>query len=143
RLDRCLASQVGSRAGAERAVEAGALVGGVARAKSYRLRGGEELEVPEPAAPEIVRPPAPPIVWEDEHVLVVDKPAGLVVHPGAGCVGGTLVDALAGRVAGGDPGRPGVVHRLDRDTSGLIALARSEAAHAALSDLVRRRAFER
>ncbi len=76
-------------------------------------------------------------------MLVVDKPAGLVVHPGAGRVGGTLVDALAGKIAGGDPERPGVVHRLDRDTSGLIVLARSEEAYAALSDLVRRRAFER
>src|SRR5438067_3127460 len=143
RLDRWLASQLGSRAAAERAVEAGALVDGVERAKSYRLRGGEELEVPEPAAPEIVRPPAPPIVWEDEHVLVVDKPAGLVVHPGAGHASGTLVDALAGKIAGGDPERPGVVHRLDRATSGLIALARSEEAHARLSELVRERAFER
>jgi 23S rRNA pseudouridine1911/1915/1917 synthase len=88
-------------------------------------------------------PPVPPILYEDEHVLVVDKPAGLVVHPGAGHESGTLVDALAGRIAGGDPERPGVVHRLDRDTSGLIALARSEEAHGRLSELVRERAFER
>jgi 23S rRNA pseudouridine1911/1915/1917 synthase len=143
RFDRFLASRLGSRAAAERAIEAGALVDGIARAKSYRLRGGEELEVPESAAPEIIRPPAPPIVYEDEHVLVVDKPAGLVVHPGAGHTSGTLVDALAGRIAGGDRERPGVVHRLDRDTSGLIALARSEDAHRRLSELVRERAFER
>jgi 23S rRNA pseudouridine1911/1915/1917 synthase len=143
RLDRWLASQLGSRAAAERAVEAGALVDGVTRAKSYRLRGGEELELPEHAARPVVVPPVPPIVYEDEHVLVVDKPAGVVVHPGAGHESGTLVDALTGRIAGGDPERPGVVHRLDRDTSGLIALARSEEAHQRLSELVRERAFER
>jgi 23S rRNA pseudouridine1911/1915/1917 synthase len=144
RLDRFLAGHLGSRAAAERAVEAGALVDGVARAKSYRLEGGEEVSVPdEPARPEVAAPPVPRIVFEDEHVLVVDKPAGLVVHPGAGHAAGTLVDALAGLVAGGDPERPGVVHRLDRDTSGLIALARSEESHRRLSGLVRRRAFER
>ena len=81
-----------------------------------------------------------PIVFEDEHLLVVDKPAGLVVHPGAGVKAGTLVQLLAGRVAGGpDPDRPGLVHRLDRDTSGLMALARSEAVHAALQEQIRRR----
>jgi 23S rRNA pseudouridine1911/1915/1917 synthase len=144
RLDRFLATQLGSRAAAERAVEAGALVDGVARVKSYRLCGGEEVAVAGPVAPVRLPPPAEPrIVWEDEHVLVVDKPPGLVVHPGAGHASGTLVDALAGKVAGGDPERPGVVHRLDRDTSGLIALARSERAFAALSELVRERAFER
>jgi 23S rRNA pseudouridine1911/1915/1917 synthase len=83
------------------------------------------------------------VVWEDEHLLVVDKPAGLVVHPGAGHATDTLVDALAGKVAGGDPERPGVVHRLDRDTSGLLVLARSEDAHRALAALVEARALER
>jgi 23S rRNA pseudouridine1911/1915/1917 synthase len=143
RLDRFLASRLGSRAAAERAVDEGALVDGIARAKSYRLHGGEEVELPAVATPARVVPPAPPIAYEDEHVLVVDKPAGLVVHPGAGHESGTLVDALAGKLAGGDPDRPGVVHRLDRDTSGLIALAKSEEAHAGLSQLVRDRAFER
>jgi 23S rRNA pseudouridine1911/1915/1917 synthase len=144
RLDRFLAGRLGSRAAAERAVEAGALVDGVVRVKSFRLRGGEEVQVAELAEPARLPAPAEPrIVWEDEQLLVVDKPAGLVVHPGAGRASGTLVDALAGKVAGGDPERPGVVHRLDRDTSGLIALARSEKAHAALSELVRERAFER
>lgn len=144
RLDRFLAARLGSRAAAERAVEAGALVDGIARPKSYRLAGGEEVDVPaEAAGRDLPAPAAPEIVFEDEHVLVVDKPAGLVVHPGAGRSSGTLVDALAGKIAGGDPERPGVVHRLDRGTSGLIALARSEDAHRRLQELVRERAFER
>ena len=120
RLDRFLAGQLGSRAAAERAVEAGALVDGVARAKSYRLAGGEEVELRRPARRDAVAPPpaAPPIVWEDEHLLVIDKPAGPRRASGRGHASGTLVDALAGRIAGGEPERPGIVHRLDRDTSG-------------------------
>ena len=99
---------------------------------------------PELARRSRVAPPAVPrIVWEDEHLLVVDKPAGLVVHPGAGHASGTLVDALAGKVAGGDPERPGVVHRLDRDTSGLIVVARSGGGARGAHELVRERAFER
>jgi 23S rRNA pseudouridine1911/1915/1917 synthase len=144
RLDQFLAAHLGSRGAAERAVEAGTLVDGDKRAKSYRLAGGEVVDVPERDRPLLVAPPpAPPIVWEDEHLLVVDKPAGLVVHSGAGHDGDTLVDALRGRIAGGDPARPGVVHRLDRDTSGLLVLARSEEAHRRLAELVRERALER
>jgi 23S rRNA pseudouridine1911/1915/1917 synthase len=88
---------------------------------------------------------APPqIVFEDDHLLVVDKPAGMVVHPGAGISEGTLVQELADKLAGGpDPDRPGVVHRLDRDTSGLLVLARSEEVHAALQEAIRRREVER
>ncbi len=144
RLDRFLALHLGSRSAAERAVEAGALVDGVARLKSYRLEGGEEIEVQavEPL-PEVAPPPEPEIVWEDEHLLVIDKPAGLVVHPGHGNPSGTLVHALAGKIAGGDPERPGIVHRLDKNTSGLMVVARSEAAHARLQELVRERALER
>jgi 23S rRNA pseudouridine1911/1915/1917 synthase len=144
RLDRFLATQLGSRSAAERAVDAGALVDGVARAKSYRLVGGEEIGVADALSiVALPRPPEPRIAYEDEHLLVVDKPAGLVVHPGAGHASGTLVDALAGKIAGGDPERPGVVHRLDRGTSGLLALARSEEAHEKLEALVRERAFDR
>jgi 23S rRNA pseudouridine1911/1915/1917 synthase len=144
RLDRFLATHLGSRSAAERAVEAGALVDGAARPKSYRLEGGEEVELRavEPSA-DVAPPPEPPIAWQDEHLLVVDKPAGLVVHPGHGHAQGTLVHALAGKIAGGDPERPGIVHRLDRGTSGLMAIARSEAAHARLQELVRERALER
>ncbi len=144
RLDRFLSTHLGSRAAAERAVELGALVDGVARAKSFRLEGGEEVELAA-ETPVVVEapPPEPTIVWEDEHLLVVDKPAGLVVHPGAGHATGTLVHALAGKVAGGDDDRPGIVHRLDRDTSGLMVVARTPEAHARLQELVRERALER
>ena len=144
RLDRFLATHLGSRGAAERAVEAGALVDGRVRAKSFRLEGGEEIELAEAAAPpRTAAPPAPAIVWEDEHLLVIDKPAGLVVHPGAGHASGTLVDALAGRIAGGEASRPGIVHRLDRDTSGLMVVARSQEAYELLTQLVREHALER
>jgi 23S rRNA pseudouridine1911/1915/1917 synthase len=146
RLDRFLAAHVGSRAAAERAVDAGVLVDGQTRPKSYRLEGGERIELPAavappsgPSSPAVV----PTILWQDEYLAVVDKPAGLVVHPGAGHGTGTLVHALAGVVGGGDAERPGIVHRLDRDTSGLMVVARSEEAHKRLSSLVRRRALER
>ena len=144
RLDRFLARHLGSRSAAERAVELVSLVDGRRQAKSYRLLGGESIQLaqpePAPAAPD---GPAPNIVWQDEHLAVVDKPAGLVVHPGAGRRAGTLVDALADVVSGGDPARPGIVHRLDRDTSGLLVVARSEESHRRLGALVRRRALER
>ncbi len=145
RLDRYLATILGSRAAAERAVAAGALVDGSTRPKSFRLTGGEDVELPgaEPRAATAVPTVEPVIVWEDEHLLVVDKPAGLVVHPGAGHAAGTLVDALGDRAGGGEPGRQGIVHRLDRDTSGLMVVARSEEAHRRLSGLVRRRQLER
>ena len=84
------------------------------------------------------------IAYEDEHLIVVDKPAGLVVHPGSGHSTGTLVHGLLEHdVTGGDEARPGIVHRLDRDTSGLMVVARSEEAHARLQSLVRRRELER
>jgi 23S rRNA pseudouridine1911/1915/1917 synthase len=144
RLDRFLALHLGSRAAAERAVVLGALVDGITRAKSYRLEGGEEVELAEAApADAVAPPPAPRIAWEDEHLLVVDKPAGLVVHPGAGHATGTLVHALAGRIAGGEDDRPGIVHRLDRDTSGLMVVARSPEAYSRLQELVRERGLER
>src|SRR5690348_15601779 len=144
RLDRFLAVHVGSRAAAERAVEAGVLVDGLARPKSYRLEGGERVQLAAvEEAPRTEPPPPPAVVWQDEHLAVVDKPAGLVVHPGAGHAGDTLVDALAGVVAGGDTERPGIVHRLDRDTSGLLVVAKSEVAHERLAALVRARGLER
>jgi 23S rRNA pseudouridine1911/1915/1917 synthase len=149
RLDQFLAGHLGSRAAATRAVEAGARVDGRPRAKSYRLEGGERVELSTSEATAVApgrRPdgPEPAIAWQDEHLAVIDKPAGLVVHPGAGRSAGTLVDALAGLVAGGpDPARPGIVHRLDRDTSGLLVVARSDEGHERLSKLVKERQLER
>jgi 23S rRNA pseudouridine1911/1915/1917 synthase len=83
------------------------------------------------------------VAYEDEHLVVVDKPAGLVVHPAPGYATGTLVHGLLGLAAGGGAERPGIVHRLDRDTSGLMVVARSAEAHRRLQGLVRRRRLER
>ena len=84
------------------------------------------------------------VAWEDEHLLVVDKPAGIVVHPAPGHATGTLVHGLLGRAGGGeDAQRPGIVHRLDRETSGLLVVARNELAYRRLRNLVRRRELER
>ncbi len=119
---------------------------GALRGKSHRLAGGERLEL-EPLVRDTPAEPEPPpltIAYEDEHLLVVDKPAGVVVHPGAGRTGGTLAQALAAAGAeGGEEGRRGIVHRLDRDTSGLLVVARSEEAYVRLQRLVRRRALTR
>jgi 23S rRNA pseudouridine1911/1915/1917 synthase len=84
------------------------------------------------------------VVHLDEHLAVVDKPAGLVVHPAPSHGGLTLVDELAEILGGGaDPERPGIVHRLDKETSGLLVVARDDATHAALQEQVRRREVER
>jgi 23S rRNA pseudouridine1911/1915/1917 synthase len=139
--------EVGSRGLAERLIGAGAVVvDGETRAKSFRLEGGEEVVVELPAQPEGLRAEAMDlaVAWEDEHLLVVDKPAGLVVHPAGPHGSGTLAHGLlALDAAGGDEERPGIVHRLDRDTSGLLVVARSEEAHGRLQELVRRREVER
>ena len=121
------------------------LVDGERRAKSHKLEGGEDVVVELPDAVELTPEPMDlDIVWEDEHLLVVDKPAGLVVHPGPGNTTGTLVHGLLELdAAGGDDERPGIVHRLDRDTSGLLVVARSEDAHARLQESIRRREVER
>jgi len=145
RLDAFVASQVGSRASAARVIEAGVLVDGVARAKSWRLRGGEEVEL---SPPPVAAPPEREqlelrVAFEDEHLLVVDKPAGLVVHPAPGHARSTLVHGLVGVAGGGEAERRGIVHRLDRDTSGLLVVAKTEQAYARLQSLVRRRALER
>ena len=140
---------IASRSAAERLIEAGAVrVDGNPPAKSHRLEGGETIEVdvpdeqPAALAPEEVELR---IAYQDEHLLVVDKPAGVVVHPAPGHASGTLVHGLLahGAAGGEEPERAGIVHRLDRDTSGLIVVARSDEAHERLQDLVRRRALER
>jgi len=150
RVDRYVASlpEIGSRAEAERLLAAGAvLLDGDAPPKSRRLSGGEELAVELPERPgSLLVPEAMElrIAWEDEHLLVVDKPAGVVVHPAPGHAGGTLVHGLVARgAAGGEEDRPGIVHRLDRDTSGLMVVARSEESHMRLQTLIRGREVER
>lgn len=85
----------------------------------------------------------PPILWEDEHLLVVDKPAGMVTHPARGHSEGTLSQLLSGVAAGGEPERAGIVHRLDRDTSGLLIVAKSEEAHAKLQEAISQRRIHR
>ena len=151
RLDRFLAgiAEIGSRGAAERLLdEGGVLVDGAAHGKSYKLAGGEEVsfEPPGPLAA-TVEPEQMElrIAYEDEHLLVVDKPAGIVVHPAPGHATGTLVHGLVGHAAAGgdEPERPGIVHRLDRDTSGLMVVARSAEAHRRLQSLLRRRDLKR
>ena len=123
------------------------LVDGQSHGKSHKLLGGEtiEIEPPEPAAAQpAVALPELAIAYADEHLLVVDKPAGVVVHPAPGHAGGTLAQALAAAGAtGGEEERPGIVHRLDRDTSGLLVVARSQETYGRLQRLVRRRALTR
>jgi 23S rRNA pseudouridine1911/1915/1917 synthase len=150
RLDRYLASlvEVGSRSAAERLLDSeSVLLDGRPHGKSHRLAGGEQLEFQPPEVQSTALAPERMdlrIAHEDEHLVVVDKPAGLVVHPAPGHASGTLVHGLLEHdVAGGDAGRPGIVHRLDRDTSGLMVVARSEEAHRRLQALVRKRALER
>jgi 23S rRNA pseudouridine1911/1915/1917 synthase len=152
RLDVALAAHpaIGSRAAAQRLLDAGAVrVDGEPRAKSHRLAPGErvEAEIAERVAvdPGEAGEGVPfDVVFEDDHLLVVDKPAGVVVHPAPGHEAGTLAQALSGRAAGGpDSWRPGIVHRLDRDTSGLLVVAKSDAVHRALQDLIRDRAMRR
>jgi 23S rRNA pseudouridine1911/1915/1917 synthase len=150
RLDRFLASveEVGSRAAAERLLAAGSvLVDGVGRSKSHRLTGGEMVEVTlEPRGARLeAEDVGLRVGYEDEHLLVVDKPAGVVVHPSAGHSSGTLVHGLLGHaLAGGEaPERAGIVHRLDQDTSGLLVVARSDEAHRRLQALIRRRKLVR
>ena len=147
RLDVFLARAAGSRAAAQRLIAGGlVLVDGEPRAKRHVVAAGERVRVaPEPETPVPDVPGAPyAVAYEDEHLLVVDKPPGVVVHPARGHEAGTLAQALAGRAGGGeDPRRMGIVHRLDRDTSGLLVVARTEAAFAALKEQLRRREVTR
>lgn len=129
-----------SRVRADLGQEGAVLVEGRARPASFRLRSGQLVEFSTATRPApTAAPQAIPldIVWEDRHLVVVNKPVGMVVHPAAGHPDGTLVNALLhrhGRIeAGGDPLRPGIVHRLDRDTSGLLVAALDETAHRRLA----------
>ncbi|HEY4245158.1 MAG TPA: RluA family pseudouridine synthase [Kofleriaceae bacterium] len=144
RVDAVIAAEIAglSRAQAQRLIEDGRVsVNGVVVAKAgqkLRLADVVDIEVPPPEPMELVAEPmALVIAYEDEQLIVVDKPAGLVVHPAAGHPRGTLVNGLLAHVKdfGGIGGtlRPGIVHRLDKDTSGLIVVAKTEAAHAGLT----------
>ena len=143
RLDRWLTGALAelSRARLKTLIEDGHVhVGGQVLKPAYRLRGGEVIDVDiPPAPPETLEPEAIAltVVHEDDDVLVVDKPAGMVVHPGAGHVTGTLASAAlahAPAIAGvGGARRPGVVHRLDKDTSGLLVIAKTVRAYDSLT----------
>ena len=144
RLDACLARAIEdlTRSAAAKAVEDGrVLVNGKTPNKSYKLTGHEQIEfTPEEPAPIDAVPQDIPldVVYEDDDVIVVNKPSGLVVHPAPGHPDGTLVNALlyhCGDSLSGVGGekRPGIVHRIDRDTSGLIIAAKNDAAHLTLS----------
>jgi 23S rRNA pseudouridine1911/1915/1917 synthase len=152
RLDRALADrpEVRTRSLAERLLLGGAVtVDGAPKAKSYRLELGSvvEVEIADASLGSRLRaePATVPVAYEDEHLLVVDKPAGITVHPGAGASTGTLAGQLLslGAAGGDDPDRPGIVHRLDRDTSGLMVVARTEPAFLALQEAIRQREVER
>jgi len=143
RLDVALAAPLGSRSRAAKLIKDGMVtVDGAVVARSHLLQGGERIVVTEPEPVTADPGPGTPaefsVAYEDDDLLVVDKPWGVVVHPAKGHWSGTLSQALAGRAAGGDAERPGIVHRLDRDTSGLLVVAKSEEAHrrlkAALQD---------
>ena len=144
RLDAFLASSLDglTRSQATRLIESGEVaVDGKSVSKSYKLAGGEDVAVtlPEPEPVEAVPQDIPlDVVYEDADVIVVNKPSGMVVHPAPGHPDGTLVNALlyhcAGTLSGiGGALRPGIVHRIDRDTSGLIIAAKNDAAHQYLS----------
>ena len=152
RLDRFLADQLGlSRTQAARLVadKAVSVDGRPARASRVLTRGERvAVRFPRDEPPRTLRPAAIPltIVFEDEHLAVIDKPAGLVVHPAPGHWDDTLVNALVARgttLAGGAEGRPGVVHRLDRDTSGLMVVAKTDLAHRRLAAAIAARRVRR
>src|SRR3954470_20773339 len=144
RLDRALAVAVPtlSRERLKALISSGRVTGpaGLVRDPAAKaLAGGYRVSVPEPApAHNEAQDITLDIVFEDEHLLVVDKPAGMVVHPAAGNLDGTLVNALlhhcAGRLSGiGGVARPGIVHRIDKDTSGLLVVAKTDVAHEGLA----------
>jgi 23S rRNA pseudouridine1911/1915/1917 synthase len=155
RLDRVVALVAGvSRAQAAALVDEGAVaVGGrPVTSRSHRVAEGDELDLDVPEAPDrLDLGPDPtvavPVVYQDDHLVVVDKPAGLVVHPGAGQASGTLVNGLLARfpemVSVGQPDRPGIVHRLDKGTSGLMVVARSAEAYDALVAMLSARRVDR
>ena len=154
RLDRWLAdAPLGlSRSRIQRLIDEGNVaVDGAARPGRTKLRGGEEIRVTVPPAREVAMEPDSDvpfeIVFEDDELAVIEKPAGVVVHPAPGHHSGTLVHGLLARLdrlsGVGGRARPGLVHRLDRDTSGLMVVAKTDGAHQALADQLRDRTLGR
>lgn len=149
RLDKVIAARVPdlSRAKVQRLIMAGAvMVNGCPCKSSYRVEPGDQVTATLPEEPKLAVGPEPillDVIYEDEHLLVVNKPAGMVVHPAPGHPGGTLVNAVLARcpqVAGvGWPGRAGLIHRLDKETSGLIVIAKDEATLIAMQRQFKRR----
>jgi len=148
RLDAYLAARIDgwSRARLQRLIEAGDVLVNSKQVKvSYKVSAKDEIEVeltPPPSASFVAENIPIDIVYEDDHLIVVNKPAGLVVHPAAGVYSGTLANALAyhfQQLSNAGSIRPGIVHRLDKDTSGLLVAAKTEAAHEHLADQFRAR----
>ena len=141
-----------TRSAATRLIEDGSvLVGGKSCQKNYRLRAGDAVEItlPEPEACEALPENIPlDVVWEDGDVIVVNKPVGMVVHPAPGNPTGTLVNALLWRCGESLSGiggviRPGIVHRIDKDTSGLLLVAKNDFSHVALSAQIKAHTVDR
>lgn len=150
RVDKAVAVLFGvSRAAARGMVDEGVFVDGARVGASARVTGGALLHATPPARPSEMAPEEVNfgVLYEDQHLAVIDKPTGLVVHPGSGQATGTLAAGILHRypeVEGvGEPGRWGIVHRLDRDTSGVLVVARTHDAHAALTGMMRRREVTR
>lgn len=150
RLDAVTAGQLGiPRADVQRAIALGrVLVDGQTREKSFRLAGGERVEVDLPSPGELEPDTRPlKVLFEDEHLLVISKPTGVPSHPTASRRTGTLVNMLLGRGTplsmAGEQDRPGIVHRLDAGTSGLMVVAKDDETHAALAAMFRRHAVDR
>jgi 23S rRNA pseudouridine1911/1915/1917 synthase len=156
RLDRALAAALPtiSRERLKALISSGGVrdpAGAAIRDPASKARAGEayEVHIPQPVpAHNVAQDIAVPITFEDDHLLIVDKPAGLVVHPAAGNRDGTLVNALlhhcSGRLSGiGGVARPGIVHRIDKDTSGLLVVAKTDVAHEGLAAQFARHSVKR
>ena len=153
RVDAFIAEKTGlTRSAVAKLIESGnVLMCDKEIAKNYKLRGGEifEIELPEPETSEAIPQNIPiDVVFEDEHIIVVNKPKGMVVHPAAGNPDGTLVNALLYHCKNSLSGiggvvRPGIVHRIDKDTGGLLVVAKNDAAHLFLSELIKEHKVER
>ena len=153
RLDRFVAAHCAelSRSRVQELIDGGLiLVNGKPAKSSQKLRGGELIAVrahPRPAPRAEAEAIPLDVLYEDDDVIAINKPAGMIVHAGAGAISGTLVNALLGRgqalSQAGDPLRPGIVHRLDKETSGIILVAKNDAAHAKLGEAFRQRAIKK